>query len=111
MWHYLTSICCSRKGAFASAEAPGITTSIHPLTCYFAEPPRSTAPSDRRDSDRDGAEGLVAVKQHGGVTLVRNPREALFAELPRIALARVEVDYAASLSSIASRLIDLGGLI
>jgi chemotaxis response regulator CheB len=61
--------------------------------------------------DRDGVEGLVAVKQHGGVTLVQDPREAPFAELPRNALARVEVDEAASLSSIASRLIDLVGLI
>jgi two-component system chemotaxis response regulator CheB len=42
---------------------------------------------------RDGAEGMAAIKLGGGVTIVQDPEEALFAGMPRSALKASEVDY------------------
>jgi two-component system, chemotaxis family, protein-glutamate methylesterase/glutaminase len=45
----------------------------------------------------DGASGLWAVDQTGGRTVVQDPKEAAFPEMPRRALARVEPDHVAPL--------------
>ena len=42
---------------------------------------------------RDGAEGMAAIKLGGGVTIVQDPEEALFAGMPRSALKASHVDY------------------
>jgi two-component system chemotaxis response regulator CheB len=56
---------------------------------------------------RDGALGLAAIKMHGGVTMVQDPSEALFAGMPESALRTAEVDYCLPAADIATRLVEL----
>ena len=48
----------------------------------------------------DGAAGLWAIKQAGGITVVQDPREAAFPEMPRTALSHVEPDHIATLHEL-----------
>jgi two-component system chemotaxis response regulator CheB len=48
----------------------------------------------------DGTAGLYAVKQGGGVAIVQDPREALFPDMPRNAMQKVQVDYCLPLADI-----------
>ena len=56
---------------------------------------------------RDGALGLAAIKLHGGVTIVQDPSEALFAGMPESALRTTEVDYCLPAVDIPTRLVEL----
>jgi two-component system chemotaxis response regulator CheB len=56
---------------------------------------------------RDGALGLAAIKMRGGVTIVQDPSEAMFAGMPESALRTTEVDYCMSASSIPTCLVEL----
>jgi two-component system chemotaxis response regulator CheB len=60
-------------------------------------------------ADGDGTAGLHAVKQSGGVVVVQDPEEALFARMPEGALEYVEVDYCLPLDEIAALLSRLAG--
>ena len=55
----------------------------------------------------DGALGLAAIKMHGGVTIVQDPSEALFAGMPESALRTTEVDYCLPAVDIPTRLVEL----
>ncbi|MDQ2714821.1 MAG: chemotaxis protein CheB [Chloroflexota bacterium] len=48
----------------------------------------------------DGTAGLLAVKNQGGLTIVQNPDEAFFSNMPRSALAHVDVEYVLPLAAI-----------
>ena len=52
-------------------------------------------------ADGDGSAGLQAVKERGGVTVVQDPKEALFARMPENALEYAEVDHCLPLDEIA----------
>lgn len=57
----------------------------------------------------DGASGLWAIAQSGGITVVQDPKDAAFAQMPRSALDRFEPDHIASLSelpALLSRLVE-----
>lgn len=58
-------------------------------------------------NDGDGTLGLHAVKQSGGVTIVQDPDDAAWPEMPQHALERMKIDYTTPLLSIASLLIRL----
>jgi two-component system, chemotaxis family, protein-glutamate methylesterase/glutaminase len=45
----------------------------------------------------DGASGLWAVSQTGGMTVVQDPKDAAFPEMPQTALKRMEPDHVAQL--------------
>jgi two-component system chemotaxis response regulator CheB len=55
----------------------------------------------------DGAAGLWAVKERGGLAVVQDPNEALFASMPLSALNNVEVDYQVPVSEMAPLLVQL----
>ncbi len=48
----------------------------------------------------DGAAGLSALKQCGGITVVQDPSDAAFPEMPATALSRVEADHVVRLAAM-----------
>jgi len=57
----------------------------------------------------DGTAGLWWIKRFGGLTIVQDPEEAEFPDMPRSALANVEVDYVLKLSGMGRFLTELAG--
>lgn len=49
----------------------------------------------------DGTSGLWSVKQFGGITVIQDPVDALYPDMPRNVLEYVEVDYILPLAEIA----------
>ncbi len=58
----------------------------------------------------DGTAGLQVVKRRGGLAVVQDPEEALFASMPRAAIEAVAVDHVAALAEIGSTLARLAHL-
>jgi len=52
----------------------------------------------------DGTAGLMAVKKCGGITIVQDPKEAAYPEMPQSALNNANVDHCAPISEIAELL-------
>jgi two-component system chemotaxis response regulator CheB len=55
----------------------------------------------------DGASGLWAIGQTGGITVVQDPRGAAFPEMPQNALDRVKADHVVGLDEMPALLDDL----
>src|SRR5436190_5457005 len=55
----------------------------------------------------DGAAGVFAVKQRGGVVVVQDPDSALFASMPKNALRAARADYCVPLAEIGTLLVKL----
>ena len=55
----------------------------------------------------DGTAGLSAVKERGGITVVQDPKDALYPSMPTSALRYVGADYTLPLSEIAPLLVRL----
>ena len=55
----------------------------------------------------DGTLGCRAVKQHGGMTLVQDPAEASYGDMPRSAITHDSPDLVAGVDEIARRLVEL----
>ncbi|MBV9567084.1 MAG: chemotaxis protein CheB, partial [Hyphomicrobiales bacterium] len=58
----------------------------------------------------DGASGLQALKRSGGITVVQDPSDAAFPEMPATALSRSQPDHVTSLKSMPSLLQNLVNL-
>lgn len=57
----------------------------------------------------DGTAGLLAIKRAGGIAVVQNPDDAMFASMPSSAMQHLSVDHVADLDDMAtllSRLVD-----
>jgi two-component system chemotaxis response regulator CheB len=52
----------------------------------------------------DGTSGLYAIKERGGLAVVQDPNEALYAGMPRSALRNVAVDYRLPVAEIGALL-------
>jgi two-component system chemotaxis response regulator CheB len=57
----------------------------------------------------DGSIGLQTVKASGGIAVVQDPEEAVFADMPLNAMESAEVDHVLPVRDIASLLIQLAG--
>jgi two-component system chemotaxis response regulator CheB len=57
----------------------------------------------------DGIAGLAEIKRRGGVAIAQHPGTALFPSMPLTAVEKVEVDYVAPLTQIASIIAELAG--
>jgi two-component system chemotaxis response regulator CheB len=55
----------------------------------------------------DGSAGLWEIKEHGGVTIVQDPADAEYPEMPEAAIGSVAVDYVLPLEKIGEKLVDL----
>lgn len=58
-------------------------------------------------ANRDGANGLAAIKSRGGLTVVENPESAACGEMPAAALQRTQPDWVVPLHEIAPLLCKL----
>lgn len=57
----------------------------------------------------DGVAGLAAIKSCGGITVVQDPREAMAPDMPRHAIAEVQVDHVVRLEQMGPLLVGLLG--
>jgi two-component system, chemotaxis family, protein-glutamate methylesterase/glutaminase len=58
----------------------------------------------------DGARGLAAVREHGGIGIVQAPDEAEAPEMPTAALKLAGADYVLRLAEIAPMIHHLSGV-
>jgi two-component system chemotaxis response regulator CheB len=55
----------------------------------------------------DGSAGLVEIKAQGGLAIVQDPKDALFPDMPRNAIAQAEANFVAPRSQLAALLTDV----
>ncbi|OFX73887.1 MAG: hypothetical protein A2X12_02830 [Bacteroidetes bacterium GWE2_29_8] len=60
-------------------------------------------------SNNDGASGIVAIKDMGGVTIAQDPSEAFMARMPSAAIKTDKVDYILNSEQITEFLVNLPG--
>lgn len=58
--------------------------------------------------NRDGADGLIRIKQAGGIAIAQDPKTAENSTMPDAAIAAAKVDYVVPIEGISSLLIKLG---
>jgi two-component system chemotaxis response regulator CheB len=58
-------------------------------------------------ASQDGADGLLVIKQKGGITVIQDPDDASFPTMPKSALAHHCIDYVIPVSNMAALLLRL----
>jgi two-component system chemotaxis response regulator CheB len=58
-------------------------------------------------ANSDGADGMVVVKQLGGLCMVLNPLEAEFSTMPEAVISKVNVDYIVGIEDLISLLVSV----
>ena len=57
----------------------------------------------------DGTAGLWAVKERGGIALVQDPADAMYASMPESAIKHVAVDFVGGIEALAEQIVNLAG--
>ena len=55
----------------------------------------------------DGTSGIWTIKEAGGITIVQDPAEAIFPDMPKSVVSNVDVDYVKTLAEIGPLLVNL----
>lgn len=55
----------------------------------------------------DGTAGLLAIRRYGGISLVQDPAEAAYKDMPESALAAMPVDGCLTIAELAPRIVEL----
>jgi two-component system chemotaxis response regulator CheB len=55
----------------------------------------------------DGTSGMIAIKLRGGIAMVQDPAEAIFADMPQSALRNAAIDYCLPVRGIAETIVSL----
>ena len=58
-------------------------------------------------ANKDGAKGMKAIKDMGGLTIVQDPDECMIKTMPESALEITEIDYVMKIEEIIEFLIEL----
>ncbi len=58
---------------------------------------------------KDGAQGCIAIKAQGGITIAQTPASSLFSQMPEAAIAAKAVDHVLPLEKIKDKLLELVG--
>lgn len=58
-------------------------------------------------ANRDGTNGIISIKEMGGITIAEDPREAAFPYMPGSAIASGKVDHVMSLEKIVRFILEL----
>jgi two-component system chemotaxis response regulator CheB len=97
------------RGAPGSRHHPGIDALFRSVAGEFGKRVVGVVLSG---SLADGAAGLVAIKQRGGMAIVEDPATAQYRGMPDSALASVEADFVLPIGEIGPKLVELatGGI-
>jgi two-component system chemotaxis response regulator CheB len=55
-------------------------------------------------ANEDGTQGMIKIKEEGGLTIAQNPKSAEVAYMPKSVIEKIEVDYILNLEMIAQLL-------
>ncbi|BAU15526.1 chemotaxis protein CheB [Leptolyngbya sp. NIES-3755] len=91
-------------GARENGHRPAIDTTFRSIAYAYSRQVIGVILTGTLD---DGTAGLLTIKARGGVAIVQDPDEALFAGMPRNAIHAVEVDEILKVREIAERLTEL----
>jgi two-component system, chemotaxis family, protein-glutamate methylesterase/glutaminase len=58
-------------------------------------------------ANADGAEGLKAIQQAGGLTMVQDPEDSIYSTMPKAALALLKPDFVGSINDIAKKILEI----
>jgi two-component system, chemotaxis family, protein-glutamate methylesterase/glutaminase len=92
------------KGPAEDRHRPSINTLFRSAAVTYKERVTGIVLTGALD---DGTAGLWWVKRFGGVSIVQDPEEAEFPDMPRSALRHVEIDYVLGVSAMGAFLSEL----
>ena len=91
------------SGPKENNSRPAIDVLFRSAACEYGQNAAGVLLSGLLD---DGTAGLAAIRHHGGLTIVQNPRDALYGDMPRNAIAGGDVDVISNIDDIAALLVD-----
>jgi two-component system, chemotaxis family, protein-glutamate methylesterase/glutaminase len=95
--------CCLEDGPTVSGHRPSVDVLFRSVACVAG---RMAVGAILTGMGKDGAEGLLALRQAGGITLGQDERSSLVYGMPRVAFERGAVMRQHSLAHIADAILD-----